>query len=189
MRKFIRITLLCIIVITFIIIILYSRTYTVKNEEKEIEDNLIKFINRPSSSVVENIDIKQELNIDNKKYVEYLVDDFYLGVAELTMGINNKYKIETTRYGDNSFRHEVITTNKGKYLILTGKNGNAEIAHIEVLLEYNEYMFDIPKQKYFIVYCTVPKETNQTFLDIDKIKFYDKNDIDITDAMFKLYLK
>lgn len=35
-----------------------------------------------------------------------------------------------------------------------------------------------------MAYCSVPSETERTFLDINSIKFYNKNDADITVEIF-----
>lgn len=182
MRKLFKF-LLFVIVIVCIGFAYYSKTYAIKNDKEVIKNRLIQFINR-STVIANNIDIKQELNIDNKKFVFFVINDT-LGDSELTKGINNKYKINTTGYGGGPFRDEIIKTNRGKYLILKGKNFDNKISYVRVLLENKEYKINIPKQEYYMVYCSVPSETQMTFLDINRIKFYNKNDADITVEIFK----
>lgn len=182
MMKFFK-SLLFVIVIICIGIAYYSKTYAIKSDKEVIKNHLIQFINRPTV-IANSIDIKQELNIDNKKFVFFVINDT-LGDAELTKGINNKYKIDTTGYGSGSFRDEIIKTNKGKYLILKGKNYDNKIAYVRVLLENKEYKITIPQQGYYMVYCSVPSETERTFLDINSIKFYNKNDADISAEIIK----
>lgn len=36
-----------------------------------------------------------------------------------------------------------------------------------------------------MVYCSVPAETERTFLDINNVKFYNNSDNDITDDILK----
>lgn len=175
--------LLGILVVTGICFISYSRIFTISNDKKQLESNIIQFINRPA--VVSNeIDIKQELTLDNKKYVLFIINNS-LGDAELTQGLNNKYKIESTSYGDGSFRNEIIKTNKGKYLILKGKNPGNKISFIKVMLDNIEYKINIPEQEYFMVYCEVPIKTESLYIDIHNLKFYDVSNVDITEEMFK----
>ena len=156
----------------------YSKKYSIKNDIQVIKNQLIQFINRPTATI-NDIDIKQELNIDNKKYVFFVINN-ELGDAELTKGINNKYKIESTSYGSGSLRDEIVKTNKGKYLILKGKNLDNKISYVKVLLNNKEYKITIPQKEYYMVYCSVPTETEGTFLDINNINFYNRNNTDIT---------
>ena len=174
--------LLLVIVFVSIGFAYYSKTYAVENDKEVIKNRLIQFINRPTV-IVNNIDIKHELNIDNKKFVFFVINDT-LGDAELTKGINNKYRIDTTGYANGSFRDEIVKTNKGKYLVLNGKNYDNKISYVRVLLENKEYKITIPKQEYYMVYCSVPSETERTFLDINSIRFYNENDTDITVEIF-----
>lgn len=185
MRR-LRLALVGIIIIICIGFILYSNTYTITSSKSQLIDNILLFINRPTV-VANNIDIKQELDIDNKKYVLFLINN-KLGYAELTKGFNNKYKIEYTGSGSAFFRGEIKKTNKSKYIILKGKNPNNNIAYSKVVLDNMEYKIVIPQQEYFMVYCEVPFETERIFLETNSIKFYSSNDIDITNDMFKVLL-
>lgn len=182
MKKLLK-PLLFVIAIFCIGTAYYLKTYEINDDLEIVKSRLIQFINRPSV-IIKDIDIKQELNIDNKKYVLFVIDE-KLGNAELTKGINNKYKIDSTGYGNGSFRDEINRTNKGKYLILEGKNLDNKIAYVKVFLENKEYKIDIPQKEYYMVYCSVPTETERMFLDSNNIKFYNKNDIDITVEVFK----
>lgn len=165
----------------------YSGTYTIRNDRKQISENILLFINR-GTAVANNIDMKQELDIDNKKIVLFIINN-NLGRAELGKGFNNKYKVESVGYGSGFLKHEIIKTNKGKHLILRGKNYNTKIAYVKVLLDNEEYKISIPQQEYFIVECEVPIETQGKYLDLNNIGFYDSNDIDITDETFKVLLQ
>lgn len=186
MRK-LWLALLGVIIVTCIGFTLYSNTYKITNSKTQLMCNILQFINRPTV-VANNIDIKQELNLDNKKYVLFIINN-NLGDAELTKGFNNKYKIESTGYGSNFFTGEIKKNNKGKYLILEGENPNNKIAYCKVLLDNKEYKILIPQQEYFMVYCGVPIETESVFVETNNIKFYSSNDVDITNDMFKVLLK
>lgn len=182
MKKFLKV-LLFLIVILSIGFVYYSKVYKIKNDIEVVKNGLIKLMNR-STVIIKDIDVKEELNIDNKKYVFFIINN-KLGDAELTKGINNKYKINTVGYGSGSLRDEISKTNKGKYLILKGKNVDNKIAYIKLLLGDNEYKINIPEKEYYMVYCSVPNETERTFLDINNVKFYNESDNDITDDILK----
>ena len=178
--------LLGLIIILCLGSILYSKAYTITNDKKQLSENIVQFTNR-NTVVSNNIDIKQELNLDNKKYVLFIINN-NLGDAELTKGFNNKYKIESTGYGA-FFKDEIYKTNKGKYLILKGKNPDKKIAYSKVILDNKEYKIIIPQQEYFMVYCEVPIETQRIFPDSNNIKFYNSNNADITNEMFRVLLQ
>ncbi len=177
-------TLSYFLIIACIVFISYSTTYRITDNKKQLENNILQFINRPTV-IYNNIDIKQELNLDNKKYILFVINNT-LGGAELTKGLNNKYKIEFIRHGSSYFRHEINKTNKGKYLIIKGKNYDLKIAYAKALLDNKEYKISIPQQEYFMVYCPVPIETQRVNLAYNYIKLFNKNDVDITDEMFKV---
>ncbi|MPM64000.1 hypothetical protein SDC9_110885 [bioreactor metagenome] len=166
---------------------LYSRPYTIADDKKQLEASIVKFINRPIV-ITENVEIKQELNLHNKKFVLFSYNN-KLASVELIKGLNNKYKIEKAELTDKYFYDEIRTTNDGKYLILKGKNYNSKIAYVRVLLDNNEYKIDIPQQEYFITYCKVPMETEKSFIEVGILKIYNSEDIDITEEMNKTLVK
>ncbi len=171
--------LLGILLVVCLGYISYSEKYTITEDTKELEENILNFINRPAV-VYDNIKIEQELDLDNKKYVFFVINKS-LGDAELTKGPNNKFKIESVGYNFSFLKVDINKTNKGKYLILRGKKYDNRIAYAKILFENNEYKIDIPQQEYFMVYCSVPSETQSIIVEFDKIKFYDVNDVDITE--------
>ncbi|MCB2356917.1 hypothetical protein [Clostridium estertheticum] len=184
MKKKSLILLLCLFIIVGIVFA-YSRVYTLTDNKTQLKDNILQFSNRPSA-IYNNIDIKEELNLDNKKYILYIIDNT-LGNAELTKGLNNKYKIETTGSGSSYFFiPEIYKTNKGKYLILKGKNPDMKIVYAKVLVDNKEYRINIPKKTYFLVYCAVPIKTQIVYPDANNLKLYNKNDVDITNEMMKI---
>ncbi|UZW14452.1 hypothetical protein OSC52_00995 [Clostridium pasteurianum] len=180
-------TLLSALMIFCAIYIIYVSPYTIIDNKKQLEVNVKNFINK-STVFVENIQIIQELNLDNKKLILFLTNDNLLGDGELTKGINNKYKIEEVGYSNNQFMNHVIKTDKKSYVILEGKNYNNKITYAKVLLDGNQYKVNIPQQSYFIVYCEIPSvKTKITRISMDNIKLYDKKNIDITNEMFKIF--
>ncbi|MBZ9637702.1 hypothetical protein [Clostridium sp. FP1] len=181
--------LLSFIIIICIAFISYSRVYTIMDNEIQLKDNIIQFLNRPTV-IVNKIDIKQELNLDNKKYILFIFNNT-CGEAELTKGLTNKYKIESIRYGSSStyFNDEIYKTNKGKYLIMTGENPDMKIIYARVTLDNKEYKISIPHQEYFISYCAIPIDTQLVYPSFNNTKLYNKNDADITDKISKVLFK
>jgi hypothetical protein len=177
----------CLLIISCTLLINYNRTYSISQSNKELEDSLVNWINRPAT-VTDSIDIKQSINIDNKKYVLFKINDS-LGSAELTRGLNKKYKIDSTEYGTNIFEYRVQKTNKAKYFIINGKNYDMNINYIKVKLDNTEYKVDISKQEYFIAYCNVSNDTQSIFPSGGDFKLYNKNNIDITDEIYKKFSK
>lgn len=180
--------LITIAIVAAIILVSYSKKYTIADNKEQLEDNIKQIINRPDI-VTDKIEIKQELNLDNKKYALFIINNI-LGRTEFTKGFNNKYEIDGAGYGGGSYYcPEVFKTNKGKYLIMTGKNYNMKITYSKVQLESNEYKISIPQQEYFIAYVAVPIKTINIHPDPQYTKLYDKNDTDITADMFNALSK
>lgn len=183
MKKKLAVLLLC--VSTIVIIVLYSKTYSVSDNKKELEDNLKSFINRPTVEV-NNVDIKRELNLDNKKYIVLLMDND-IGYSELTKGINNKYKIEYVGGEDGIFIENIYNEkeNKQKYIIARGKNYDMKIAYMKMKVNNQEYKIHIPHEKYFLTYVKLQEKTDLVDFDIAGLRIFDKNDNDITDEVIE----
>lgn len=177
-------TVLSVLIIVCIVFTSYLKNYTITDSKKELENSIMHFINRPTV-ITNSIVIKQELNLDNKKYILFMINNT-LGDAELTKGLNSKYKIKSTEHGSGYFKYEIYKTNKGKYLILKGKNYDMKIAYAKVLIDNKQYKITIPQQEYFIAYCSVPEETQCVYPGLNNIKLFNKNDTNITDEMFKI---
>ncbi|MDF2542780.1 MAG: hypothetical protein K0S47_2498 [Herbinix sp.] len=179
-----KIFLLAILIIISIIIInraMYYQhieaTYTIEPEKLQFENAIVKWINRPTP-VTDKIEIKQELNLDNKKYF-IITFGKWEGYAELTKGPNNKYKMGESGYGDGSiYDCEIWDTNKGKYIILFCKN-KVGVQYAKVELEGKEYKINIPKKDYIITFCEVPDSTKVRFIDVNHIKFYNINNTEV----------
>lgn len=175
-KKLLNLILIAIILIILIVAISYSSSYNITNDVSIIENNIKRIINKHN----EDIEIKEELNLYNKKYILLTIDN-YLGEAVLKRGVNGKLKIESVTYGTNFFKHNIYKTDNGKYMVLKGINPEMKIHYIRVVLDSKEYIIDIPQDnEYFIAYCKVPNNTLNEYIEIDKVTFFDKNYIDIT---------
>ena len=93
-------------------------------------------------------------------------------------------------YSDNSLFNCIIKeTNKGKYIILFCKN-KIDIQYAIVQLDGHKYKIDVPQSEYVIAYCKVSNSTQVGIIDINDIKFYNKNEKDITqDAIYNFTLQ
>lgn len=186
MRKKAGIIFLCgLCVLIIAISVLYSKKYTIQDNKKQLEQSLAVFIHKGTAGAPCNTDIKQELNLDNKKYVLF-TSGGDLCNGELTKGLNNKYKIiEVTTSNNQVFRFDIYKTSKSKYLIFYGKSAPVKIAYIKTVIDNKEYKVIMPQQEYFIAYCPIPVETKAAYPDINKMKFYDSKDNDITAEVTK----
>ncbi|MFT8316363.1 MAG: hypothetical protein ABF633_19230 [Clostridium sp.] len=190
LRKKLFIIVPCIIILCIIgYFIIYNNTYTIADNKVEIQNALMRFINKPTV-ITKEIVIKQSVDIDNKKYVLLIntnsINNYqYFDDAELTRGISKRYRIEQIGMsGSRNFAYEVITTNKGKYFIIMGENPDVKISNVKIKLDNKYYNIKIPKQRYFIAYEPVSKNTKSMFPEFNSLRFYDKNNKDITEEMF-----
>ena len=189
LKKKLLIIVPCIIILCIIgYVIIYNSTYSISDNNKaEIQNALMKSINTPTV-ITKNLEIKQSVNIDNKKYVIYMntnvIGNFkFLGDGELVKGRNNKYKVNLAGYAGQStyLQNKIVETNKGNYLIVYGENYNKRISYATVkLMNDRDYYVKIPNQEYFIAYCSVPKEVKAEFPYSKEMKLYDKDNKDIT---------
>lgn len=176
--------LLLILITSCIILFYYNKIFSINDNKKQLEGNIIQFINKPRT-VIGNVDIKQAIDLDDKKYVLFISNNFSgIGDAVLSKGINAKYRLDSTEYGSNIFQFRVQKTNRNKYFIIDGKNYDNKIDYIKVILEGKEYRIKIPQQEYFISYCPVSNSTQNIFPDNGLPKLYDKNDSDITNEIY-----
>lgn len=180
MKKLILILSL-ILIVSVIVVFNYNKTFSISDNTKQMEYSIMKFINRPTT-FTDNINIKQTIDIDNKKFVLFISTDFLgIGDAVLTKGINTKYEIDSTGYGSTIFQYGVQKTNKHKYFIVNGKNYDNKIYYIKTVLDGKEYKLNIPKQEYFISYCPVSNDTQSIFPS--SLAIYDKHGTDITNEI------
>lgn len=186
MRKKAGIIFLCgLCVLIIAISVLYSKKYTIQDNKKQLEQSLAVFIHRGTAEAPGNTDIKQELNLDNRKYVLFTSGGDMCD-GELAKGLNDKYKIiKVTSSNNQVLRFDIYKTNKSKYLIFYGKSGSVKIAYIKTIIDNKEYKATIPQEEYFIAYCPIPVETQVEYPDINKMKFYDSKNNDITDEVAK----
>lgn len=173
-----------ILIIGCIIVFNYNKIFSITDNKKQLEDSIIQSINRPTI-VTDNIDIKQTIDIDNKKFVLFISNNFSgIGDAVLSKGINTKYEMDYTEYGSNIFQYRMQKTNRNKYFVIFGKNSyDKKIDYIKVILDGKEYKIKIPQQEYFISYSPVPNDTQSIFPD-GVPKLYDRNDGDITNEIY-----
>ena len=157
--------------------ILFNHIRLYSTSENNLEDNIKGFINRPTI-ITDKIDIKQAIDIGNKKYVLFRYNE-NLCEAELIRGLNGKYKIESTNGGSDLFQYRVREINKSKYFVLSGKNHDLKIDNVKVILDGNKYEIAIPQQEYFIAYCAVSNNTQSVFPE-NGFRLFDNNNIEIT---------
>ena len=181
--------IICIIIVNRILFYKHiDAIYTVEPKISQYKEAILQRINNPTT-VTNQIQFKNELSLDNKKYFIIAFDNRE-GYSELTKGTNGKYKMGESCYSDNSLFNCIIKeTNKGKYIILFCKN-KIDIQYAIVQLDGHKYKIDVPQSEYVIAYCKVSNSTQVGIIDINDIKFYNKNEKDITqDAIYNFTLQ
>ena len=169
-----------IIVILSFIIYFNVSPYKIESNDESIKKGIYEF-----SQSVNNIEILETKDIDNRKFVLYEFKGT-LGDAILIRGINGKYKVKYVGHGDNSpILDRIEETNKGKYALIKGKNEDLNISYINFTVESSEYSINVPQAKNFIIYTPVSKKIK--FPGLGDLRLYDKNNKDITLKIFNKY--
>ncbi|WFR56739.1 hypothetical protein QA584_24510 [Anaerocolumna sp. AGMB13025] len=175
MKKILLVVFIIILLLVSLVFYKYTSSYAIKDNKENLENNIKLRIHRTT----DDLDIKQSINIDNKKYVLYIISN-ELGVAEFTKGFNKRYKIGSTSYGNNPIKYNIVKTNKAKYFIIAGKNTEKKINYVKLLLENTIYKIDIPQQEYFYTFCKIPNNTMILYPEISDLSFYNSNNKSIT---------
>ncbi|WP_304942678.1 hypothetical protein [Vallitalea guaymasensis] len=178
MKKYIIILILVTIGIAFF---WYNGTY--KINEDEIDKNVTQFVNRKNDNDSLKINIEESVDIGYRRIVCFTTDNGLLGEAFLKKGINKRFKIEWTGYGNNIYRHKVIKIGNKKYFTVIGRNYDLQIAKIIGNFKDKTYELEVPQQEYFIIYC----EVENNFSEHPAIRLFDSNNNDITDDIYEAY--
>ncbi len=155
-----------IIVLTFIVLSIldYGRKYPIEDDLDQIGTCILSYINRPTI-IYDDIDIKETLDIDNKKYILFTLDNT-IGFSEFIKGYNHKYKYYVASHGgSNLFGGRVYETNKGKYIVIYGKNQGIKYKSVTVTLDNKKYKFELPQKEYYIIHYSVPRKTKSPYLE------------------------
>jgi hypothetical protein len=175
-----RVVILMIMMI-FINTILVSCTskyeFVVMNNITDIKKGIEGHINRGGTKGIEVL-LKNECSIDNILIVSYSVNNGMNGYSILKKIEDDSYNILTTGYGTNTIEFPVITTNKGKYLVVIGKEYNKKIQYVKVELENKNYIFEVAGESNFIQYYRVTGETTSSYGSY--FWLFDKNNNNIT---------
>lgn len=83
-------------------------------------------------------------------------------------------------YGGGTFRKGIIESNDKKYLLFAGLDSGKKIKRIRVEIQGNDYDMNIGKNRPFFDCMEIDSKITEAYVDLDKITFYDENDVDIT---------
>lgn len=114
-------------------------------------------------------------NIDNKKIVLFTIGN-EIGESEFTKGPNNKLKIESTGHGSDNIRIRVMTTSKGQYIKVVGKN-EQNLKKLIIYTDEEKKQEEVPDGEYFITWTVLKKRTNKAFPSGSV--WYDKNENEV----------
>lgn len=133
-------------------------------------------------TITPNIKIHDSVTIGKIKYVLIEIDED-LGSVVLSQSITGRYKIDRLSYGGGNFREQIIESEGEKYLLYGGRNTNLEIASIVFTLDGFTYTLGIPEKTRFFVYTKVDSRIEENHLDLDKLRLYNAEGIDITEKL------
>lgn len=155
------------------------------------EDEVIDFINNSEitsksiDSQIKSKDIKETINIDNKKLVFFKQKD-EIWLCEFTKGFNNKYKYNRIVGTSSLFLESFIRTDKKDYFIICGYNYGNEIEYRKVNIENKEYKINLPKDREpFIVAQQIDR--SKGYAMIPSLELYDINNNNITSEIKNKY--
>ena len=175
-----KITVIIILILGLIVFFSYSKNnlYTISNNKESFEKAIYERINENNVSIQKINRIK-----DTNTYIALFYVQDNLGYAELIQGKNGKFKRgDHLGYGTNLFQKQVITTNKGKYVIVVGKNHNKDISKIVVKVGNIKDGFSENlnvSEKHFIKYFKVSNNTKEGNSHIN-LHLFNKDNIEIT---------
>ncbi len=170
-------TLFILIVIGIGFSFYYFNEYKIENDKEAIQSSLKVWLNRGSSVEVLEPNVLKVVQLeDTKSYVSlFQLQEGNYGYAHLIKGINGKLKIISSGHGSNVIRHQIIETNRGKYIVLYGTNPGIEISSILIDSRTDAHNFKIivPEEKSFLVYEKVPDNFEIPLLD--EFLYFDEN--------------
>ncbi|WP_422660918.1 hypothetical protein ACK8P5_10700 [Paenibacillus sp. EC2-1] len=144
----------------------YSEEYHIENNEKSIQTNLTKWLNRGSGGEM-SPHVKEivRLGASDTYITLFQLEDHRIGYAQMIMGWNGKLKIGQSGYGTNEVSYRNIDTNQGMYGIVIGYNIDFKIDHLFVELQHEEFSFstDISQDELFIKFEKLPKDLKETY--------------------------
>ncbi|WP_169819250.1 hypothetical protein [Anaerobacillus arseniciselenatis] len=147
----------------------YFNEYKIENDKEAIQSSLKVWLNRGSSVEVLEPNVLKVVQLENtKSYVSlFQLQEGNYGYANLIKGINGKLKIISSGQGSNIIHHQILETNRGKYIVLYGKNPNMEINSISVnsRIEEHNFKINVPTEKSFLIYKKVPDNFENPLLD------------------------
>lgn len=132
--------LLFIFVLCALPFLYYSEEYHIENNEKSIQTNLTKWLNRGSGGEM-SPHVKEivRLGASDTYITLFQLEDHRIGYAQMIMGWNGKLKIGQSGYGTNEVSYRNIDTNQGMYGVV------------------------ISQDELFIKFEKLPKDLNETY--------------------------
>lgn len=112
-------------------------------------------------------------------------DEERLGLVLLEKGLNGKYKISGTVYGDGSFHWRLIQEDEGTYCVFYGRNSlDSNINRIGVPYGDSEwYFYPLNHPLPFVMTMYMGETQEGAWIDASEVRFYDREGNDITDTV------
>ena len=167
----------------FIAIICIYFIYS-KNNVYLIGDNSFDILVDIQSHVLDSrkeITLISSRYVDNTRIVTFAMGG-ELGMAIYSKGYNNKLMLNWIDFGLSRCFSRTISTDKGKYLIVSGDNSDLLIDQVETTINRLKIRLSTKNERYFLKVCPLDSSDLEGMV---LIRLYDRNREDITsDLMY-----
>lgn len=109
----------------------------------------------------ENIDIQRVASLDNRRFALFTSGDA-MGSAAFTQGPNGKLKLDSTGIGTGSIPYQIVTTNKGQYIMYAGSH-DKDLHRFILFVEDERYEMILPEEPTIIAFEPLRRETKLTY--------------------------
>lgn len=149
-----------VVVITIIYFNGFFNGYRIININSIIKNKIEQSLT-DNSFDIENVIIREKVNVDNKLIIFFTFNEEGSGWLEFERGYNLSYKESRQVFGfyNKDINSDIILTNKGPYILIFGKN--TENYHI-IKYEVEDLLYQdvLPNSEYFLIYHKLPEFTD-----------------------------
>ncbi|WP_040212597.1 hypothetical protein [Clostridium polynesiense] len=154
-----------------------------KNTDYIVKDNGYCMLKSIESHILKNtgeVSLLDLRYVDNARIISFIYHGEF-GVAVYIKGYNRRLKLSWINYGDTRCFSRIISTDEGKYMIISGDNRDYLIDHIETEVKSQTIKVKTSGERYFLKIW--PLTQNEALDGITLLRLYDKNNINITQEL------
>jgi len=157
---------------------LHIISYNIEYNNEEIYTTIIE---DEDTDDFKELKLGEIVRIGNSNTIIVLVrNKKWLGFAKFIKGWNGNLTYIGTNIGNSTVTYQKLSTNKGTFFLLVGKNPTLTIHNIKALLMNESYSFnsEVSNERYFLNYVKLPGDIEYAIPA--KLTYYDKKGNDIT---------